>query len=142
MGYRLMASGTVLLLVVLSFGVLFCQTVSGAQKWLNPSDPNVIPYTQANNYVGQSKIVEGTIVYTYVSKSGNVFLDFHNPYKGYFYAVIFPSDTKNFNSAPASFYLNKEVRISGKIQLYNGDPEIIVNTPAEIEVANMGFNYP
>lgn len=133
---------TVLLFVVLSAGVLTCQTVSAGQKWLSPSDANVISYTDAMKYLDQSKVVEGTIVYTYVSKSGVVFLDFHNPYKGYFYAVIFSSDTKNFNSPPATFYLNKEVRISGTIKLYNGDPEIIVNTPAQIEVANMGFNYP
>ena len=141
MRYRSTPSGTVLLLVMLSLGVLSCQTVSASQKWLNPADSNVIPYTEANNCLGQSKVVEGTIAYSYNS-NGTVFLYFHNPYKGYFYAVIPSSDGKNFNFAPASFYPNKEVRISGTIQLYNEDPEITVNTPAQIEVANMGFNYP
>jgi DNA/RNA endonuclease YhcR with UshA esterase domain len=134
-------SAIVMLFVVLSAGVLTCQTVSAAQKWLNPSDPNVVSYTEASSYLDQNKVVEGTIVYTYVSSGGIVWLYFHNPYKGYFYAIIF-SSTKNFNFPPATFYLNKEVRISGTIKLYNGDPEITVNSPAQIEVANMGFNYP
>jgi hypothetical protein len=99
----------------------------------------VIQYTQAGSYVGQRKTVEGTIVYTYVYGS-NVFLDFHYPYQGYFYVYI-PS-ASNFNFSPASFYLNKEVRVTGAIVLYEGTPEIIVNSPSQIEVAYTGFNYP
>lgn len=109
-------------------------------KWIS-SNTNVISYTQAASYAGQPKTVEGTIVRTYAS-NGNVFLDFHNPYQGYFYAVIFSSSVGNFKFQPASFYLNKDVRITGPIQMYQGSPEIIVNTPSQIEVANMGFNYP
>jgi micrococcal nuclease len=71
-----------------------------------------------------------------------VFLDFHDPYQGYFVAVIFSSDVKNFPFPADSFYRNKEVRITGTIQLYQGAPEIIVHSPSQIEVACMGFNYP
>jgi hypothetical protein len=109
-------------------------------KWIG-SNANVISYTQAASYVGQAVTVEGTVVYTFVSK-GTIFLDFHYPYKGYFSAVIFASDAGNFKFSPASFYLNKEVRITGTIQLYQGDPEIIVNSPSQIEVAYLGFSYP
>lgn len=117
-------------------------TVSSVQKlkWIS-SGSNVISWEVASNYIGQTKTVEGTIVYTYVSK-GTIFLDFHYPYQGYFYAVIFSSDSGKFPFSPASFYLNKEVRITGPIQLYKGSPEIIVRTPSQIEVAYMGFNYP
>lgn len=116
-------------------------TTSQKPKWIT-SNANVVSYTQASSYVGQSKTVEGTIVYTYISGTRTVFLDFHYPYQGYFYAVIFSSSVGNFKFQPASFYLNKEVRITGLIQMYQGAPEIIVNTPSQIEVANMGFNYP
>jgi DNA/RNA endonuclease YhcR with UshA esterase domain len=115
-------------------------TTSQHPKWIS-SSTNVIPYLQAGSYVGQSKTVEGTIVYTFVS-SGTIFLDFHYPYQGYFYAVIFASDAKNFNFSPASFYLNKEVRTTGTIQLYQGSPEIIVRSPSQIEVSYIGFSYP
>jgi len=116
------------------------QTPTIAGKWLG-SSANVVSYLQAANYVGQSKIVEGTIVRTYVSK-GTVFLDFHDPYQGYFVVVIFQSDVNNFPFSPASFYLNNEVRVTGTIQLYEGAPQIIVRSPSQIEVAYMGFNYP
>jgi len=128
-----------------SSNILYSSSTSQVQtsatqhpKWIS-SDTNVIQYTQAGSYVGQVKTVEGTIVYTHVSGS-NVFLDFHYPYQGYFYAYI-PS-ASNFRFSPASFYLNKEVRVTGTIVLYKGTPEIIVNSPSQIEVAYVGFNYP
>jgi hypothetical protein len=113
-------------------------SASQRPKWIS-SNTNVIPYTQAASYAGQSKTVEGTVVYTYRSGS-NVFLDFHYPYQGYFYIYI-PSPG-NFKFTPESFYKNKEVRVTGVIQMYQGAPEIIVNSPSQIEVAYMGFNYP
>jgi len=109
-------------------------------KWL--TNTNVISYLQAANNVGQAKTVEGKIVRTYASSKGTVFLDFHDPYQGYFQVTIFASDVKNFPFSPVSFYLNKEVRVTGTIELYQGAPEIIVHSPSQIEVAYMGFNYP
>jgi hypothetical protein len=116
-------------------------TSSGKPKWIS-SSANVVSYLQAANYVGQSKTVEGKIVRTYASSKGTVFLDFHDPYQGYFEVTIFSSDVKNFPFSPVSFYLNKEVRVTGTIELYQGAPEIIVHSPSQIEVAYMGFNYP
>jgi len=111
------------------------------QKWLNPSQ-QVVPYLDAGKYVGQTKTVEGIIVATYRSSSNTVFLNFHDPYKGYFTAVIFSSDLSKFTFKPEEFYKGKEVRVTGQIQLYQGAPEIIVRSPSQIEVAYMGFNYP
>jgi hypothetical protein len=116
-------------------------TTSQRPKWIS-SGTNVVSYLQAASQVGQSKTVEGTIVRTFVSSKGTVFLDFHDPYQGYFQVTIFASDVKNFPFSPASFYLNKEVRVTGTIELYQGAPEIIVHSPSQIEVAYMGFNYP
>lgn len=109
-------------------------------KWLLAST-KVILWSEASAYMNQYVTVEGTVVYTKNSK-GTIFLDFHFPYQGYFYAVIFSSSSQNFPFSPTDFYLNKEVRITGTIQPYNGSPEIIVSSPSQIEVAYMGFNYP
>jgi len=116
-------------------------TTTERPKWIS-SSTNVVSYLQAASYVGQSKTVEGTIVRTFVSSKGTMFLDFHDPYQGYFQVTIFASDVKNFPSSSASFYLNKEVRVTGTIELYQGAPEIIAHSPSQIEVAYMGFNYP
>jgi len=101
----------------------------------------VIAWTAATNFIGQYVTVEGTIVYTHYASSGGGtnFLDFHYPYDGYFYGVIFSSDSGNFKCSITQFYLNKEVHITGTIQLYRGSPEIIVHSPSQIEVAYMGF---
>jgi hypothetical protein len=117
-------------------------TSAATQKWVNPSDPNVINWADAGKYVGKTKTVEGTIVRTFRSSTNTVFLDFHDPYQGYFEAVIFASALKNFSFKPEDFYRGKEVRINGLIKLYQGAPEIIVENPSQIEVAGMGFNYP
>jgi len=112
-----------------------------AGKWIS-SPTNCVSYLQAANYVGQSRTVEGKIFRTYASSKGTVFLDFHDPYQGYFEVTIFASDVNNFPFSPVSFYLNKEVRVTGTIEMYQGAPEIIVHSPSQIEVAYMGFNYP
>jgi len=118
------------------------ETSIAGQKWLSPSDSNVINWADAGKYVGKTKTVEGTIVRTYKSSTGTVFLNFHDPYQGYFYGVIFASDMKNFLFRPEEFYRGKEVRITGLIKLYQGSPEIIVEDPSQIEVAYTGYNYP
>ena len=108
-------------------------------QWLTPTAP-VVSWTDASNYIGQTIAVQGTIVYTYFSSySGTSFLDFHYPYQGYFYGVVFSSDAGNFRCSITNFYLNKEVRITGMIQLYNGAPEIIISSPSQIEVAYQVF---
>jgi DNA/RNA endonuclease YhcR with UshA esterase domain len=113
-------------------------TMSNTQ-WQTPTAP-VVSWTDASSYVGQTVAVQGTIVYTYYSSSsGTSFLDFHYPYQGYFYGVVFSSDAGNFRCSITNFYLNQEVRITGMVQLYNGAPEIIVHSPSQIEVAYEGF---
>jgi len=122
-----------------------CTTPDCGEKWLVCSDPNVISWQDTKNYEGETKTVEGTIVGTYRSSSNAVYLHFHDPYQGYFYAVIFSSDLKNFPFKPEDFYRGKEIRVTGLIQFYQGSrdhPEITVKNPSQIEVANMGFNYP
>jgi len=108
-------------------------------EWV-PATAQVVSWDQASNFVGQDVAVEGTIVYTYYSSySGTYFLDFHYPYQGYFAGVIFSSGAGNFGCSITDFYLNKDVRITGTIQLYNGQPQIIVSSPSQIEVAYQGF---
>ena len=116
-------------------------TTPVTQKWINPSDPNVINWADAGKYVGQTKTVEGTVVRAYRSANA-IFLDFHDPYQGYFMVVIFKSDWTNFKFQPEIFYKNKEVRVTELIKTYQGSSEIVVSSPTQIEVANMGFNYP
>ena len=92
----------------------------------------VIDWKNAHKYYNQYVIVEGTIVNTF--NSGTVcFLNFDTNYQ-YFTAVIFASDFLGFPFIPEVFYLGKTVYIIGIIKEYNGSPEIIVKTPAQIRI--------
>lgn len=98
-------------------------------------DYETIDSDQAYNYINQLKTVKGKVLTTY--DSGKVvYLNFGRNYKTDFTVVIFRNSLKYFNDKginPAIFYKGKSVEITGRIKEYNG-PEIIVNTPAEIEV--------
>ena len=87
------------------------------------------------NYPEQVVIVEGIVVGTYYAEKSNgqpTFLDFHDPYKGYFTALIWGDERYKFPHNPESYYLNKKVRIEGRITIYKGSPEIILCDPSQI----------
>jgi len=110
-------------------------------KWLY-AEQQVISHLDSRKYIGQIKTVEGTVVKTDRSSSNTISLYFLYPNKGYLTVVILSSDLSKFRVAPEVFYYGKEIRVSGKIQLYGGAPRIVVQDPSQIEVAYMGFNYP
>jgi micrococcal nuclease len=95
----------------------------------------VIGACQTGNYYGKEAIVEGKVADVYRSKKNNVFLNFEKPYPNQcFSAVIFASDQYKFVQNPEKYYDQKILRIRGKIQEYQGKPEIILKTPEQIEV--------
>jgi lysyl-tRNA synthetase class II len=93
----------------------------------------LIDWTEANKHYGEYVTVAGTIVTTH--NSGKVcFLNFNSNYKKYFSAVIFASDYSKFPAPPEKLYADKKIRVRGKIEKYNGKPEIIVKSPEQIEI--------
>jgi len=107
-------------------------------KWKR-SDEDVISYLDAGNYIGKTKTVEGTIVGTFKYTKGKIiFLNFHDPYQGYFTAIIWSSYWDMFPFAPEDYYKGREVRVTGEIIEYKGSPEIVVRSPSQIEVAYAG----
>jgi hypothetical protein len=93
----------------------------------------VIADSDAGAHVGQMAIVEGLVAEVYVSKKGDVFLNFEAPYPNeVFSGVIFAGSAPAFDD-PGS-YQGKQVRLSGSIRLYRGKPEIVLETPSQIRV--------
>lgn len=83
-------------------------------------------YTDAAKHVGEYANVTGTLVEVYTSKTGTIFLDFCASYKTCpFSGVIFADDAANFGDLKK--YKGKKVTLSGKISLYEGRAEIILN---------------
>ena len=114
----LVVPSTTELIPTTSQAVIVTTPTTQKVKWL-PSTTKVIcgPTLQ---YVGQYVAVEGTIVFT-KNSAGTIFLDFHMPYQGYFYAVIF-SSASSIPFLAVDLYLNKEVRITGNVPALQGKP--------------------
>jgi micrococcal nuclease len=108
-------------------------------RWENLTEEKtglkVIGACQAGNYYGKEVIIEGKVAATFRSKTNTVFLNFEKPYPNQcFSAVIFASDQYKFVQNPEKYYDQKVLRIRGKIQEYQGKPEIILKEPWQIEV--------
>ena len=91
-----------------------------------------IPDTAASRYVGQTVTVEGLIVSVHTSRGGNSFLNFGAAYPNQVFSVVI------FRDAAARFgdlhrWEGKRVRVTGRIQLYQGKPEIILNDPEALK---------
>jgi DNA/RNA endonuclease YhcR with UshA esterase domain len=107
-------------------------TPSAAQATPAPAEV-VVSWQDAARYYDQIVTVEGRVVATY--NSGKVvFLNFHQDYRAYFKAVIFPDDWDKFPEPPEELFLDKLVRVTGLVEEYEGAPEIIVEEPAQIEI--------
>jgi len=91
------------------------------------------------DHAGEVRTVEGIVVRThYAEKSEGkpTFLDFHDPYEGYFKALIWDDNRDKFIQAfppnPETYFEDTKVRIKGLIETYEGAPEIILNDPSQI----------
>ena len=105
--------------------------VSSAPKQIK--DVDVISWRDAAKYYGQTRTVEGKIAAS--NNTGKVcFLNFHKDWRRNFTAVIFASDFSKFPAHPEEYYLNRVVRVTGLIKEYRGKPEIILKSPAQIDI--------
>ena len=104
----------------------------------------VISWEEAGSYIGQQKVVEGIVVGTHYAadtKSQPTFLDFHEPYQGYFKCIIWGRDRdkfiKEFPPNPETYLLKKPVQVTGLIEEYpkgSGIPEIVLSDPSQIKI--------
>ncbi|MBA3470270.1 MAG: OB-fold nucleic acid binding domain-containing protein [Herpetosiphonaceae bacterium] len=98
-----------------------------------PLPPDVIDHEDAGGYLDAATTVQGRVIMVGRAKQA-VFLNFHDPYQGYFSGVIFISAWKQFAGRFEDLYTGRCVRIAGTIKEYKGAPEIIIESPAQIEV--------
>jgi beta-lactamase superfamily II metal-dependent hydrolase len=87
---------------------------------------------EAAQHVGETTCVEFDVVRAHNSVQ-NVYLDSHDPYQGYFYVMIRPALWGCWSQPPEQQFSGKRVRVQGRIQTYNGSPEIILEDCSKIE---------
>jgi len=111
--------------------------------------PVCIPCGQAGSHIGEYGCVCCTIVRTYYCSSCSdqpTFLNSHDPYKGYFTAVVWGENRQafidHFGSPPESVFRNRFSCFCGLIEYYapNQAPEIPVRNPANacVDCADCG----
>ena len=87
---------------------------------------------------GRRVRVEGEVGHARVSRSGNVFrLSFEGNVEGV--AVVwFPDEfaamAERFGGEAGGGLLGRTVRVTGEVDLYDGDPQIVVSDPDQVEV--------
>jgi hypothetical protein len=91
---------------------------------------------------GERVSVKGKVYSTHLAQSGKAFtLNLGPNWKTCFKAVVFKHDFEKWNGGTDGMktaYGGKVVVIEGKIKLYQGSPEIVLNTPSQIELAAEG----
>ena len=92
-----------------------------------------ISWESAGKSIGKRVTVQGTIVRSYNSGKA-CFLNFHRNFTRYMSLTIFENNFRKFPFQPEKYYLNKTIRVRGKIKRYKGRPEIVVENPRQIEV--------
>jgi len=96
--------------------------------------PQIIPYTEARAHVGEVKTVQGVVRYIF-NNGKSFYLGFQDPHQGVFAALIPVGYLDQFPDQPENlFHLGDEVKITGKIVWYQGDPVIYVSDPTQIEL--------
>jgi DNA/RNA endonuclease YhcR with UshA esterase domain len=90
---------------------------------------------EASKHVGEDTTVCGTVAgakYAAQSQGSPTFIDFGKPYpNATFTALILGTNRAKFGT-PEKGLQGKQVCVTGKIQLYQGRPEIILNDPKQL----------
>jgi hypothetical protein len=91
-----------------------------------------VPFQDAKKLEGKPGCVTGKVLKVSQSQSGNGYLDFCENYRACPFTVFIPrSDAKNLGDLRQ--LEGQQVEIYGKIQDYNGRPEIILKDKRQLE---------
>ena len=99
-----------------------------------------IAAADAAGHAGEQAKVCGLVAgskYAERSRGKPTFLDFEKPHPAeVFKVVIWGDDRGKFQPPPETTYLQKQVCVTGRIQLYRGAPEIVVRSPAQLTLGD------
>jgi DNA/RNA endonuclease YhcR with UshA esterase domain len=94
----------------------------------------VIPANDAAAHVNEWATVEGVVAKVFTSKSGNTFLNIGASYPNQTFTGWVPSASPVSQSPILSGIEGKHVKITGRIEMYKGKPEIRINAAEQLEV--------
>ena len=89
--------------------------------------------TEAAKHVGETTTITGTVDGVHQSGKDNIFLNIGGTYPNQAFTAFIPSASAAQFPNPRQ-YEGRTASVFGKISLYKGKPEIIVNSPSQISV--------
>ena len=93
----------------------------------------VIPANEAAAHVNEWATVEGVVARVFTSKSGNTFLNIGATYPNQTFTGWIPPASPVSKSPILSDIEGKHVKITGRIEIYRGKPEIRINAAEQVE---------
>jgi DNA/RNA endonuclease YhcR with UshA esterase domain len=99
---------------------------SGAQT------PVVVSDAQAAEHIGQNVTVEGVVTAVTTSRKGNTFINFGGVYPNQTFTGWIPTGTPLATDDSIPTLKGKKMKITGRIELYRGKPEIRVLSKSQI----------
>jgi hypothetical protein len=104
------------------------------------SDPKVVAWSEAQKYDGQYVTVRGPVVdvhFASATRGQPTFINLGRPHPdpARFTVLIWGRDRTRFPKPPEEMYAGKKVRVTGKVQMHAGLPEIVVVFPDAIQIA-------
>jgi DNA/RNA endonuclease YhcR with UshA esterase domain len=93
----------------------------------------IIPATEAAAHIGEYATVEGVVEKIFTSKSGNTFLNIGAAYPNQTFTGWTPPASPVNKSPMLSGIEGKRVKVTGRIEMYKGKPEIRINAASEDE---------
>jgi hypothetical protein len=93
----------------------------------------VVPWNEANQYMGKLITVEGTVVAT--RNTGSVcFLNFDKNWRDKFYVIVEPSVMNAWPKPPQEHFLNQKIRVTGKVSIYQDRPQMRITQADQITI--------
>jgi DNA/RNA endonuclease YhcR with UshA esterase domain len=86
---------------------------------------------EAAKHVGETATITGMVDGVHQSGKDNIFLNMGGKYPDQAFTAFIPSSSAGKFPNPQQ-YEGRTVSVTGKITLYKGKPEIIVNSPSQI----------
>jgi DNA/RNA endonuclease YhcR with UshA esterase domain len=116
-------------------GLLLCAIAARAEK------PIVIKDSEAIHYVGKEVEVHGRVVSVTTSPLGTAFINFGGEYPNQKFAGYIAAGSKVASRKRLTMIPGKTISITGKIELYQGKPEINVISADQIKVLDSHLVY-
>lgn len=99
----------------------------------------VVPWQQAAEYLGGDVItVEGYIEDAFQVPNGPALLKFDGKNREAFYLAAFTRDWTGLKDPADVLYQGKTVRVTGAVESYRGNPQMVVRDPSQIEIVRIG----